>query len=274
MVRLSNNIIETLNLLTFLLSIPIISAGIWLAVRAQSDCDKFLQWPIICIGVFLMVMSLVGFIAACFRVRWLLCLHLFVMFFLIILLLCFTVFAFVVTNKGAGQAVQNKGYKEYRMGDYSKWLQERVEKSSNWNKIRSCIRDAEVCKRLAKDSAKEAPKEFYQRKLSPIQSGCCKPPTSCGFRYGGNTEWSPPLRVMNASKDTDCKKWSNDESKLCYDCDSCRAGVVASVKKDWQNVAVADVVVLVALVVVYSIGCCTFRNDKRGYDRFGLKGSP
>ncbi|GLJ14750.1 hypothetical protein SUGI_0239170 [Cryptomeria japonica] len=263
MVRLSS-IVVTLNFLTFLLSIPIISAGIWLAVREKSDCEYFLRWPVICLGVFLMFVSLVGFIAACFRVKWLLCLYLLVMFFLIVLLLCFTIVAFVVTNKGAGHSVEKNGYKEYRLGDYSKWLQKQVEKSSNWNKIRSCIQDSKVCNNVTGES---------QKKLSAIQSGCCKPPTACGFHYDNVTHWNQHTG-MKASKDSDCKIWSNDENKLCYDCNSCRAGVVASVKDDWQNIALVDVVVLIALVVVYSIGCCALKNDERVYDRFGRKGYP
>ncbi|GLJ10808.1 hypothetical protein SUGI_0135500 [Cryptomeria japonica] len=71
------------------------------------------------------------------------------MFLLILLLFCFTVFAFVVTNKGAAQVVSDRGYKEYKLGDYSNWLQKRTEKRSKWNKIKSCLQDAKLCKSLA-----------------------------------------------------------------------------------------------------------------------------
>ncbi|RRT37980.1 hypothetical protein B296_00057082 [Ensete ventricosum] len=47
-----------------------------------------------------------------------------------LLLVCFTIFAFVVTNKGAGH---------YRLGDYSYWLRRRVENAKNWRSIRSCL---------------------------------------------------------------------------------------------------------------------------------------
>ncbi|KAF6146368.1 hypothetical protein GIB67_020462 [Kingdonia uniflora] len=72
--------------------------------------------------------------------------YLCVMFLLIVLLFCFTIFAFVVTNKGAGEVVSERGYKEYNFGDYSNWLQKRVNGNKNWRKINSCLMDSKVCK--------------------------------------------------------------------------------------------------------------------------------
>lgn len=259
MVRFSNNIVGILNFVTFLLSIPILGGGIWLANRASTDCEKFLEKPVIVIGVFLMLVSIAGLIGACCRVSWLLWVYLLAMFLLIVLLFCFTVFAFVVTNKGVGEVVSNRGYKDYRLGDYSHWLQKRVENTDNWKKIRSCILDAKVCNSLANDSGNKVADDFYQQNLSPIQSGCCKPPTSCGFTYVTPIQWKG---TANATSDADCKTWNNDTSELCYDCNSCKAGVLANLKHDWRKVAVVNIVMLIFLVIVYSIGCCAFRNNR------------
>ncbi|KAI5016953.1 hypothetical protein ZWY2020_037331 [Hordeum vulgare] len=49
------------------------------------------------------------------------------LFILIALLLVFTAFAFVVTNRGVGSVISGRGYREYRLGEYSTWLQRRVE---------------------------------------------------------------------------------------------------------------------------------------------------
>jgi len=274
MVRFSNNLIGLLNFATFVLSIPILGGGIWLATKADTDCEKFLQWPVIVIGAVLMIVSLAGLVGACCRVTWLLWVYLAVMFLLILLLFCFTVFAFVVTNKGAGQVVSGRGYKEYRLGDYSNWLQKRVEKGSHWNKIKSCLQDAKVCKSLADDSVNEVAEQFYRKNLSPIQSGCCKPPTSCGFTYVNATYWTSTTS-NSTSTDMDCKTWSNEQDQLCYNCNSCKAGVLANLKHDWRKIAIINIVMLVALIVVYSVGCCAFRNNRRderiGY---GYKGNP
>ena len=113
MFPISNNLIGLLNFLTFLLSIPILAGGIWLSARSTTNCDKFLDRPIIAVSVFLMVVSLTGLAGACCCISCLLWLYLFVMFLHIVLLFCFTIFAFAVTHKGVGEIVFGRGYKEY-----------------------------------------------------------------------------------------------------------------------------------------------------------------
>ncbi|RWW32306.1 hypothetical protein GW17_00003023 [Ensete ventricosum] len=233
MVRFSNNLIGVLNIITFILSIPILSAGIWLARRATTDCEKFLQWPVIALGVFLLLVSLAGVVGACCRNSCLLWLYLLVMFILILLLFCFTVFALVVTNKGAGEAVSGRGFKEYRLGDYSNWLQKRVDSDKNWRRIKSCLQDGKVCRSLQEKN--QTWDQFVNDNLSPIQ---------------------------------------NDQSVLCYDCQSCKAGVLANIKNDWKKVAIVNVVFLLFLIVVYSVGCCAFRNNRRDNAYTGLKTYP
>ncbi|XP_059069502.1 tetraspanin-8-like [Cryptomeria japonica] len=209
---------------------------------------------------FLLIVSLPGSVGACYRVTWLLWLYLVVVFLLILLLFCFTVFVFVVTNKGAAQVVSDRGYKEYKLGDYSNWLQKRTEKSSKWNKIKSCLQDAKVCKSLANDSVNQVAEQFCKKNLSPLQSGCCKPPTSCGFVHVNATCWTTTACNLT---DVDCSRWCNDEDKLCYSCNSCKAGVLANLKHDWRMIAIINIVMLFALVVFYSVGRCEFRNNRR-----------
>lgn len=170
--RASNQLIGLLNFLTFLLSIPILGGGIWLSSRANNtDCLKFLQWPLIVIGVAIMVVSLAGFAGACYRNTFLMWLYLFVMFFIIAALLGFIIFAFVVTDKGSGRVVSNRNYLDYYLQDYSGWLEKRVASDSYWGKISSCIRDSKVCSKMGRSvgGVAETPDMFYMRKLSPIE---------------------------------------------------------------------------------------------------------
>ncbi|KAJ4969860.1 hypothetical protein NE237_002959 [Protea cynaroides] len=77
----------------------------------------FLEKPVVALGVlFLLLVSLAGLVGSCCRISFLLWLYLVVMFLLIVILVCFTIFAFVVTNKGAGEVVSERGYKEYKLG--------------------------------------------------------------------------------------------------------------------------------------------------------------
>ncbi|XP_076934311.1 tetraspanin-8-like [Bidens hawaiensis] len=259
MVRFSNNLVGILNFITFLLSIPILAGGIWLSRQGTSECERFLDKPVIALGVFLMIVSLAGLIGACCRVSWLLWVYLLVMFLLIVLLFCFTIFAFVVTNKGAGEAVSGKGYKEYRLGDYSSWLQKRVNSEKNWRKISSCLRDSKVCQSLIDDGNNTPLDDFNKKHLSAIQSGCCKPLDACGFTYVNPTTWT---KTNATSTISDCNAWGNDQDTFCYNCQSCKAGLLDNIKSDWKKVAVLNVVFLVFLIIVYSIGCCAFRNNR------------
>ncbi|OAY37954.1 tetraspanin-3 [Manihot esculenta] len=261
--RSSNHLIGLLNFLTFLLSIPILGGGIWLSSRANNtDCLKFLQWPLIVIGVSIMVISLAGFAGACYRNTFLMWLYLFVMFFIIAALIGFIIFAYAVTDKGSGRPVMNRAYLDYYLQDYSGWLEERVASDSYWSKISSCIRDSKICAKMGVsiNGVPETADMFYQRKLSPIQSGCCKPPTDCGFTYVNETVWTSSGGVVY---NPDCNNWSNDQEQLCYSCNSCKAGVLGSLRKSWRKVSVINIIVLIILVIVYVIGCAAFRNNRR-----------
>ncbi|THU53642.1 hypothetical protein C4D60_Mb10t16600 [Musa balbisiana] len=270
MMRGSNTLIGAVNFVTFLISIPILGGGIWLSAKANStDCLRFLQWPLIVIGIAIMVISLMGFAGACYRLTWLLRIYLFVMFFVVVALLSFVVFAYAVTDRGHGQVVMDRAFLEYQLSDYSGWLKDRVSDPGYWAKISACLRDSRVCPKMARygrDSTTgllvpEPAVLFYQRHLSPIESGCCKPPTSCGFTYVNETYWTAqPGTVVN---DIDCTRWSNEQHSLCYQCGSCKAGVLASIRHNWRKVSVINIVVLVILVIVYVIGCAAFRNAKR-----------
>lgn len=176
--RGSNTLIGVVNFITFLVSIPILGGGIWLASRANStDCIRFLQWPIIIIALTIMLISLAGFAGACYRQTWLLRVYLFAMFFVIVALLFFIVFAYAVTDRGQGEVVMNRAFLEYQLQDYSGLLKDRVSNPGYWAKISACLRDGKVCKgmkRSVRDQntgllMAEPAEAFYRRNLSPIE---------------------------------------------------------------------------------------------------------
>ncbi|KAL5703815.1 Tetraspanin-6 [Ranunculus cassubicifolius] len=246
MYRFSNTVIGFLNLLTLIASIPIIGGGLWMA-KSSTSCEGFLQTPLLVVGFVVLIVSLAGFIGACFNVAWALWLYLVVMLVLIGTLLGLTIFGFVVTSQGGGVDVPGRVYKEYRLENYSEWLKTRVKDGENWRTIRSCILGSKTCSKLATWT----PLDYLENDMSPIQSGCCKPPTSCNYN------------AVMERQETDCFKWNNALPFLCYECDSCKAGVLEDVRKDWHKLSVLNVVILVFLICIYSIGCCAFRNSKR-----------
>ena len=94
-----------------------------------------------------------------------------------------------------------------------------------------------------------------------LKSGCCKPPTVCGYVYVNETVWDVGGGLVGP--EPDCARWSNDQHQLCYACDSCKAGVLASIKKSWRKVLVINIVVLIILVISYVVGYAAFRNNRR-----------
>ena len=96
-----------------------------------------------------------------------------------------------------------------------------------------------------------------QHMVCDAQSGCCKPPSVCGFTYVSPTEWTGPARP---AADPDCALWSNHPGQLCYDCESCKASLLEALRDQWHKANIALVVATVCLVFLYLIGCSAYKN--------------
>ncbi|KAL9242688.1 hypothetical protein vseg_016665 [Gypsophila vaccaria] len=163
----------------------------------------------------------------------------------------------MVTARGAGHIAPSRAYLEYRLEDFSGWLRLRVMGPFKWAAIKRCLSDTSVCADLNQTST--SAQTFFSTPLSPIESGCCKPPTECGYTFINPTNWISPI---DTAADMDCLAWNNDQSQLCYSCDSCKAGLLASLRKQWRQANIILILTLVALLCVYLVGCCAFRNAK------------
>ncbi|CAH9083928.1 unnamed protein product [Cuscuta europaea] len=263
----SNNITAFLNFLAFMCSIPITTAGIWLAFKQGNECVHWLRWPIVIIGVSIMLVSLTGFVGAHWKREGLLSFYLVCMAILIVLVLFVLVFAFVVTRPSGAYGVQGtgRGFAEYRLEGYSSWLRNHFTSSDNWEKIRACLAGGNMCRKL--NSQYFTVDQFFAANLSPLQSGCCKPPSICGYQYVNPTVWSNPA---NVAADPDCSEWNNDSSQLCYDCNSCKAGLLGSLRREWRKSNQILIIAVVVLITVYIIACSACRNAQtedifRGY---------
>ncbi|CAN1139073.1 Protein TORNADO 2 [Linum perenne] len=254
---LRNNVIGVLNFIAILLSIPILGTGIWLATEPDNSCVKLLQWPVIVLGILILVVAIAGFVGAFWRVPRLLIFYLVAMLVLIILLASLVVFVFTVTDKGSGHHVPSRSYLEYHLGDFSGFLQRRVQGPLKWDRIRGCLSGTNMCAKLSQKY--RTAEDFFNAPITPLQSGCCKPPTECGHTFVNPTNWISPI---NNAADRDCLQWNNDQTKLCYGCDSCKAGLLANLKAEWRKADIILLITLIALMVVYAVGYCAFRNAK------------
>ncbi|XP_008793244.1 tetraspanin-2 [Phoenix dactylifera] len=253
----SNKITAVLNFVGLLCSVPIIGAGIWLASKQDNECVELARWPVIILGVLILLVSLAGFVGAYWNRQGLLAAYLFCMAVLIVLLLIFLVFAFVVTRPDGSYPIPGRAYSEYRLYGFSSWLRHYVTDSDRWDHIRSCLTASDVCQKLGRDQPYLTADQYFQTHLSPLQSGCCKPPTVCGYGYVNPTMWINPSNPM---ADADCSAWSNDQSQLCYGCTSCKAGLLGNLRQEWRKANIALIVAAVALIWVYIIGCSAYKN--------------
>ncbi|KAM3400397.1 hypothetical protein ACQJBY_005332 [Aegilops geniculata] len=61
---------------------------------------------------------------------------------------------------------------------------------------------------------------------------------------------------------------TNAPNILCYQCNSCKAGVMEQVRQDWHKISVLNVIVLVFLICICACGCCAFRNARRSVSEY------
>lgn len=164
---LSNNVIGCINFISVLLSIPVIGAGIWLAIGTVNSCVKLLQWPVIILGILILLVGLAGFIGGFWRITWLLVIYLIAMLVLIVLLAVLVGFIYMVTIRGAGHPEPSRAYLEYSLQDFSGWLRRRVQRSYKWERIRTCLSTTTICPEL--NQRFTMAQDFFNARLSPIQ---------------------------------------------------------------------------------------------------------
>ncbi|KAL3532602.1 hypothetical protein ACH5RR_006123 [Cinchona calisaya] len=251
----SNNITAILNFLALVCSIPIIGSGIWLASKPDNECIHWVRWPVVFLGIAVLLVSLTGFVGAYWKKEGLLGVYLVCMAILIVLLLIFLVLAFVVTRPSGAYSVPGVAYKEYGLQGFSSWLRNRITGSGNWGEIRACLADSGICTKLNEEYVTAV--QFFNGSLSPIQSGCCKPPTLCGFQFVNPIMWTNP---SNPAASADCSIWNNDPSQLCYYCDSCKAGLLGNLRKEWRTANIVLIITVVVLIWIYLIACSAYKN--------------
>ena len=147
-------------------------------------------------------------------------------------------------------------YKEYRLQDYSSWFVKQLNDTDKWTHLRSCLVKSDDCNSLSKRY--KTLKQYKLAELTPIESGCCRPPAECGYPALNASNFD--LSYHPVSTNVDCKLYKNDRFLRCYDCNSCKAGVAQYMKTEWRVVAIFNVILFIILSFVYFVGCCARRH--------------
>ncbi|KAF6135290.1 hypothetical protein GIB67_021652 [Kingdonia uniflora] len=191
-----------------LLAIAIICFGIWMSVHHDS-CRKSLTLPVLGLGIFILLV-------------------------------------FIITNNGSGHTVPGLRYKEYELQDYSSWFLKQLNSTHNWKHLKSCLVKSEDCNGLPKKY--KTLKQYKGEKLTPIEAGCCRPPSECGYPTRNASYYDLSFRPI--STNNDCKRYKNARDVRCYNCDSCKAGVAQYMKTEWRVIAIFNVILFVVLVSI------------------------
>ncbi|KAL6647743.1 hypothetical protein ACP70R_015180 [Stipagrostis hirtigluma subsp. patula] len=244
---------------TFKFGLIVLLCGITVAAHGKSTaCIQFHLWSLIPIGLVLTVISFL----ACYRMlddrdysdrfSW------FFLFAFFTLLALFVAIIFFYVAFG-GKVILNddnvKPAHEYKLSDYKGWLRGRLEDQQYWATVSACLRNRHECEgmgHLVRDQKSGLLVPDSGAKMSPIQSGCCKPPSSCALTYVNSTMWTTtgaPAGVTD--DDVDCSRWNSDQQTLCFQCDSCKAGVLEDIISAWGKV----VGLLTFLMILY-LCCC------------------
>ncbi|XP_011079443.1 tetraspanin-15 [Sesamum indicum] len=233
-------VLPVVALLTFLLSIPFLFEAIWLLYVQQHDCEKLLKsLPGLQIGIAvgLFCVFLVSNVVVYLRARWSLAPGLIVMKIALVLM-----FVVGLTLRGSFEG-------ETRQIPASPgWFKVEVEDDGNWDNIKSCLYDTKMCRDLMSRSYYPMPTH-----LSPIEGGCCDPPSICEMEYVNMGYWIKPNETMNTDGqyDKDCDVWQNNETVLCYDCQACKRGFVKTLEGKWVRIGTFLVVMSLLLMIFH-----------------------
>ena len=161
-VGMSHLILVIFNVVTMAIGGGIAGLGVLLATRQPGTCMQELHWPLLSLGALLAAISALAILATFFKISILLRAYLLLLLILILGLLTLALFTFVVTHRSAAKALASVGYKQYRITDFSVWLQNRVNDPYRWSRIRACLRDSKMC---TLESAPGAGSRFLSRIL-------------------------------------------------------------------------------------------------------------
>ncbi|XP_058075888.1 tetraspanin-10 isoform X3 [Magnolia sinica] len=245
-----------------LIAVAVICFGVWMSIH-HDGCRKSLTLPVLGLGAFILLISLIGFMGALKNIAALLWIYLVVLCLVLIAILVFTVLAFIITNNGSGHAAPGLKYKEYQLKDYSSWFLKQLNNTQNWERLKSCLVKSEDCNNLPKKYKNL--KQYKLAKLTPIEAGCCRPPSECGYPAVNASYYDLSFHPISTNKD--CKRYKNSRAIKCYSCDSCKAGVAQYMKTEWRVVAIFNVVLFVVLSMIYFVGCCARRNASRNLSK-------
>ncbi|RAL48503.1 hypothetical protein DM860_005927 [Cuscuta australis] len=247
--------------LQVIFSIPIMVAGIWLG---QSCANFGTHLGFILLALYMFVFGLFGCLGMSFKSVGPLFAYFFSMLCLLLGMLGFIIFLFVITRHSSSSGPEHPQGPAYR--EYSLWFRRRLSGFYQWDQIVNCLTPSNWCAPL--DDTYNSAQQLFNAKLTPLQSGCCMPPSKCGYTFVSPTKWtsSSSSSSSNNQTNTDCANWNNDPRKLCYFCDSCKAGLLTTITKRLNTANLILLITFLLSFIVYIFHCIFFCTHHKEYN--------
>ncbi|KAJ6426778.1 hypothetical protein OIU84_022380 [Salix udensis] len=153
-------------------------------------------------------------------------------------------------NKGPRET--DSGRDQSRLQDFSGWLQGHVVNENKWVRIKKCLIKTRVCQEYAQKLS-ALPSDVLLEMLIPAESGCCMPPSNCGYRFKNATFWDAPKSGLD-SKGDECLSWKNGQENLCYNCETCKAGYLQEVRNVWKALNIFNTCFIIYLTLILAFG--------------------
>ncbi|KAF7113264.1 hypothetical protein RHSIM_RhsimUnG0143900 [Rhododendron simsii] len=213
-------------------TIPVFFSGYYLAktiilfIRGNSDGTHPHLETELGFTIFAFVLFLLGSIAIVSRVKPL-------------QVICITTLVITVVLILAGTVAIESSGAYYQLEEYPRWAKNFILNDIDWGGFQRYMIREKICE---KPGGKN---ELF------LQGGCCSPPTYCGYREMNKT-WIVP-KSGEYYQDNNCMMWSNDDDKLCYNCNTCKAAYLINYVHGWNTILFY---MFIALVIW--IGCFNF----------------
>ncbi|OMP00734.1 Tetraspanin/Peripherin [Corchorus olitorius] len=162
------------NSLMIALSIPILVVGIMIENKADRRCGSpntdtgmaliFAAGMLISVAIVGLLLNICELTFKCCCGFWL---YVIFMVFCIVIGLVTTIFILKETSKGSGIKLAGKGYEEFKLGSYAKYLQKMVK--DDWNSTKTCFIKTDVCTKFNNKYLNDTVEKFYKEPLTAIQ---------------------------------------------------------------------------------------------------------
>ncbi|KAG9456063.1 hypothetical protein H6P81_000571 [Aristolochia fimbriata] len=232
--RKMNRVLGILNIVCFILSLPLLGGGISLLYMRNYNCEELLRAPEMRLGVglALMLIFVISNLVLYYGSR---CPMPALLAVILPLMIIFILgFALVGAYQIESRAVPNSPM----------WLKLRVDQNLYWDNIKACLDRTQICPDLGFRTIGQTSYQFSKEKLSRIEYVNA----TCWINTRKSKDYDQLNYATTSIMGGDCETWDNAQNKLCYDCGACKHGFRKTLEQRWKRMGVFLIIMALLLM--------------------------